>query len=270
MKKIAFLSCTLLSCSVFAAPIQQGSLSVNTPIAENNSGTTPLQQQPSQLWELRQLVDQLQTEVRQLRGQLEEKDNQIDQLTQDIKSRYDDLDQRLELLNQKVDPDSANTDDENNGPAETDQKPDATPASSPIGSNTATTNKPNTAKNDQEAYELAYEAYQQGGAAKAIKPMENFINQYPRSPYVSHAYYWLGEFHLSTTPPNFKAAKDNFSIVAGNYPQSSKAPISLYRLSEISKNITHNIPEAKDYYLRLIQKYPNSDEAQKAKKEINL
>lgn len=117
---------------------------------------------------------------------------------------------------------------------------------------------------------MAYDAYQKGGAASAIPQMENFIQQHPTSAYVSNAYYWLGEFNLSLTPPNFNQAKDNFEIVAGNYPTSSKAPASLFRLSEIAKNVDQDIPRAREYYLKLIQNYDASEEARRARTEIDL
>jgi tol-pal system protein YbgF len=305
MKKSAlFRACLpstslLLSGVLWAAPIQQVSLSdaAATDITPTAVAISPTAQATTPLWELRQSVEQLQNEVRQLRGQLEEKDNQLEQLNQDLKSRYDDLDQRLELLNKKVDPEAQNEEADNSQlpatapaaataprsaevrPAAPNTPPPATPTKvkAPASANTAAAApKPKSAgpaakaNDDQAAYELAYQAYQQGGAAKAIQPMKNFVQNYPESPYRSHGYYWLGEFSLSINPPNFKAAKNYFSTVANRYPQSSKAPVALYRLAEISKNIEHNAVEAKTYYRQLLQKYPQSSEAKRAKTESNL
>ena len=283
MKKNPFLLSTLISTMLLchaasAAQIQHNSLSNATSDATLSNTVA---QQPSQLWELRQMVDQLQREVRELRGQLEEKDNQLERLNQDFKNNYDDLDQRIELLNKKIDPD-AQTDTEQEKNSESN-------AAQPASTNSTENNPPATAQNiahvdtdqsdnntiavtannsnltDKEAYELAYKAYQQGGAAKAIQPMQDFIRQYPNSIYRSHAFYWLGEFNLAINPPDFNASKKYFKTVATQFPDSSKAPISLYRLGEISGNIEHNSAESNSYFQRLLQKYPNSAAASRAK-----
>lgn len=264
MKKIVLLTSILcVSTPLFAIQIEQRDLSSNNSAV----GNVPATQQSTQFWELHQQIQQLQTQIRQLRGQIEEQDNQIDQLNNDLKNRYTDLDQRLEIINQKIDPD-ADIESAQDGETEsTEQNSSQTTSSQNTASSTAGAQDTQL---DEAAYNMAYEAYKQGGAAKAIAPMENFIKNHPNSPYVSHAYYWLGEFNLSLTPPNYNQAKDNFAIVAGNYPQSNKAPSALYRLSEIAKNIDKDTPKAREYYLRLIQKYPDSNDAKTARTSINL
>ena len=258
MKKIIlFASGLTLSTMMYAAPIEQRNLS--TPTA-----TAAPAQQSTQLWDLRQTVVQLQNQIRDLRGQIEEQNNQIEQMENELKNRYTDLDQRLELLNQKVDANDGSELGDLDGTPD-DSSPDNTNPES-----TATTQQNKAPLTDKEAYNLAYDAYQKGGAASAIPQMENFIQQHPTSAYVSNAYYWLGEFNLSLTPPNFNQAKDNFEIVAGNYPTSSKAPASLLRLSEIAKNVDQDIPRAREYYLKLIQNYDASEEARRARTEIDL
>lgn len=258
MKKISILiSCLSVSAMLHAAPIEQRNLS-STP----STAIVP-SQQSTQFWELNQQIQQLQNQIRQLRGQIEEQDNQIEQMNKELQNRYTDLDQRLELLGQKIE-----TQDE------TEENPDVTEPDHSTAPDSATV-KPQQNSHidsslDEAAYQMAYDAYKQGGAAKAIQPMENFIKNHPNSAYVSHAYYWLGEFNLALTPPNFNQAKENFEIVAGNYPKSSKTPAALYRLSEIAKNIDQDIPRAREYYLKLIQNYANSREAETARTSLNL
>lgn len=289
--KIIFLSgCLSFPVFSYAAPvIEQRNLSTSS-----GSTVDPAlqQQQSTQFWELRQSIQELQNQVRQLRGIIEQQDNTIQQLNSDLKNRYTDLDQRLEVLNQKVDPESAENHTDETAPekenstsstASASNAVPATPTSSPASANnpTATSTAPapsststpveqQPALTDEQAYQQAYNAYQEGGASQAITPMNDFIKKYPNSPYVSHAYYWLGEFHLSTKPANYNQAKENFEIVAGNYPKSGKAPAALLRLSEIAKNIDKDIPKAREYYLRLIQNYSGTPEAQKAKTSIDL
>ncbi|MCJ8147139.1 outer membrane protein assembly factor BamD [Acinetobacter sp. A3.8] len=285
MKKITLLASAMFAQTLsHAAPIEQRNLS--TPTA-----TVAPAQQSTQLWDLRQTVGQLQNQIRDLRGQIEEQNNQIEQMENELKNRYTDLDQRLELLNQKVDANDGSeledldgtADDNspnNNSPESKVPTPPSANPKTPVENNLPTqkqtqipqaqTQQSKAPLTDKEAYNLAYDAYQKGGAASAIPQMENFIQLHPTSAYVSNAYYWLGEFNLSLTPPNFNQAKDNFEIVAGNYPTSSKAPASLFRLSQIAKNVDQDIPRAREYYLKLIQNYDGSEEARRARTEIDL
>ncbi len=181
----------LISCLSVSAMLHAA------PIEQRNLSSTPStaivpSQQSTQFWELNQQIQQLQNQIRQLRGQIEEQDNQIEQMNKELQNRYTDLDQRLELLGQKIE-----TQDE------TEENPDVTEPDHSTAPDSAT-----------------------------VKPQQNsHIDSSLDSAYVSHAYYWLGEFNLALTPPNFNQAKENFEIVAGNYPKSSKTPAALYRLS---------------------------------------
>ena len=100
--------------------------------------------------------------------------------------------------------------------------------------------------------------------------MQNFIKQYPSSPYVSYAYYWLGEFSLAITPAKYLTAKQHFQHVVKHYPQSSKAPGALYRLIEIAQNVDKKPTLAQQYYQQLAKNYPKSKELQQAKKDLKI
>ncbi|MFX6797185.1 YbgF trimerization domain-containing protein, partial [Acinetobacter baumannii] len=163
-------------------------------------------------WELMQKNQQLENDIRTLRGQLEEQANDIEQLKKDLANRYTDLDQRLELLHQKVDPDSATQDDSSNTTSD-----NTTPASAPAPQTTesnkvaavpatqtseqqpsalttttqpapaAAQNQSNSLELEKAAYTVALDAYKQGGAKKAIAPMQNFIKNHPNSIYTGNA-----------------------------------------------------------------------------------
>lgn len=122
---------------------------------------------------------------------------------------------------------------------------------------------------EKDAYVSAYEAYKSGGAAKAIRPMQDFINTYPNSVYVPNAHYWLGEFYLASDPVDFVKAKQSFLLVVSKYPKSAKASTSLYRLATITKEIDHRPKEAVTMMRKVIQDYPSSQEANFARSFIN-
>ena len=266
------------SSSLYAnVPIESRGLSYetdNTPLSTTtaiNIPNTQVETVPTSInWQLTQKTQQLENDIRVLRGKIEEQDNQINQLTNELNNRYTDLDQRLELLLQKVDSDNSDT------TLEEDNQQDITPS---IKSTEPTTNKPVTpsptatasvttvqkassnTELDKAAYTVALEAYKQGGAKKALAPMQNFIKNNPNSVYISNAYFWVGEFYLAIEPTNYVAAKKNFEIVANKYPNSSKAANALHRLYNISLNVDHNPTQANKYKTLLLQKYPKSEEA---------
>ena len=245
LKKHSILFIALLSSTHLYANVPIESRALSQQQANNVVAGSP-----SLNWEIMQKNQKLEEEIRKLRGQLEEHDNAIEQLKKELANRYTDLDQRLELLSQKIDPPEENT--EENGARDTAQAgtegttptpppvaavtPKAqpqtqVPAAVPPQTNTATTSTTNTQiELEKAAYTVALDAYKQGGAKKAIQPMQNFIKNHPNGIYVGNAYFWLAEFYLAVEPVDYKAAKQNYNIVVTRYPNSAKASRAVYQL----------------------------------------
>lgn len=220
-------------------------------------------------WQIMQKNQQLESDLRSLRGKLEEQDNEIAQLKHELENRYADLDQRLELLQQKIDPEASNTTEDN----QQDTPPSNTTITNASNSTTAAAvNKApvvstqNTSELEKAAYTVALDAYKQGGAKKAIAPMQNFIKNNPNSVYISNAYFWLAEFNLAIEPTNYAEAKKNYGIVANQYPNSSRAPRAVYQLYNIAKEVDKNSTQANQYKAKLLKQYPKSEEASFFKK----
>lgn len=274
---IALMNTTSLYANI---PIESRGLSqsggTSTTTASSNSSA------PSNLnWELMQKNQQLESDIRTLRGQLEEQSNDIEQLKKDLANRYTDLDQRLELLNQKVDPESATPDNTANSDATTAGNTETPSTDNKAVNSTASTNQvtpssptqvtqpvPSPVQNqsnpvelEKAAYTVALDAYKQGGAKKAIAPMQNFIKNHPNSVYTGNAYFWLAEFNLATDPVNYNEAKKNYNVVATQYPNSSKAPRALYQLYSIAKDVDKNTVSANQYKAKILSQYPKSEEA---------
>lgn len=221
-------------------------------------------------WQIMQKNQQLENDLRSLRGKLEEQDNEIAQLKHELENRYADLDQRLELLQQKIDPEASNTTEDN----QQDTLPSNTAITNASSSTTtvAVNKAPvvvstqNTSELEKAAYTVALDAYKQGGAKKAIAPMQNFIKNNPNSVYISNAYFWLAEFNLAIEPTNYAEAKKNYGIVANQYPNSSRAPRAVYQLYNIAKEVDKNSTQANQYKAKLLKQYPKSEEASFFKK----
>lgn len=119
---------------------------------------------------------------------------------------------------------------------------------------------------EKAAYTVALDAYKQGGAKKAIAPMQNFIKNNPNSVYIGNAYFWLAEFNLAIEPTNYIEAKKNYGIVVDKYPDSSRAARALYQLYSIAKDVDRNMVLATELKNKLLQNYPKSEESGFVKK----
>ena len=227
---------------------QNSGQSVNTQPALSSGDMTPVQTNTS--WQIMQKNQQLENDLRILRGKMEEQENEITQLKSELTNRYADLDQRLELLQQKIEPSEDTVAEEN--PQDT--------APSLNTNEVKASSEQQPTELEKAAYTVALDAYKNGGAAKAIAPMQNFIKNNPNSVYISNAYFWLAEFNLAIDPPNFNEAKRNYLIVVDRYPNSAKASTALYQLYNISKDVEKNATLASQYKTKLLNTYPKAEE----------
>lgn len=245
----------LLSASPAFANVQIESrgLSQGSSVAMNTGAQVPTNLN----WQLIEKNQQLEADLRALRGKFEEQENAIEQLKKELENRYTDLDARLEMLQQKVDPQEETPEEDN----QQDTAPSSTSVkNTPIEQQTPPSNG-QPLDVETQAYTTALDAYKTGGAKKALQPMQQFIQQYPNSAYISNAHFWLGEFLLAIEPTDFNAVKQNFTIVVNQYPNSSKASNALYRLFTITSNVDQNPVLAAQLRDQLLNKYPNSEEA---------
>ncbi|MCO8063103.1 YbgF trimerization domain-containing protein [Acinetobacter lwoffii] len=256
-KTVLCVVTALFTTPLFAnIPIESRGLSqatnqtaVNTPAAIAAGATPAVQTNTS--WQIMQKNQQLENDLRILRGKMEEQENEIERLKNELTNRYADLDQRLELLQQKIEPAEDNPTEEN--------PQDTAPSLSANKVNTASSGQ-QPAELEKAAYTVALDAYKNGGAAKAIAPMQNFIKNNPNSVYISNAYFWLAEFNLAIDPPKFAEAKRNYLIVVDRYPNSAKASTALYQLYNISKDVEKNVTLASQYKTKLLKNYPKAEE----------
>ncbi|NNP69193.1 YbgF trimerization domain-containing protein [Acinetobacter sp. Ac_5812] len=268
---------------LFIALLSSAHLYANVPIESRalsqQQANNVVAGSPSLNWEIMQKNQKLEEEIRKLRGQLEEHDNAIEQLKKELSNRYTDLDQRLELLSQKIDPPEENPEAQDGtattatanteaaaptiapiAPAQQQQTAQQ-PTSQPQPNTATTSNTTNQIELEKAAYTVALDAYKQGGAKKAIQPMQNFIKNHPNGIYVGNAYFWLAEFYLAVEPVDYKAAKQNYNIVATRYPNSAKASRAVYQLYSIAKEVDKNTALANQYKSKLLSQYPQSEEA---------
>lgn len=92
-----------------------------------------------------------------------------------------------------------------------------------------------------------------------------FIKARPQSELLPNAYYWIGEAYYSEK--NFENAIVQFQDVIEKYPSHSKASASLYKQALAFESLGEG-KKAAALLKKLVEVYPASDEAKKAKERI--
>lgn len=114
-----------------------------------------------------------------------------------------------------------------------------------------------------ELYEKAYSSYQQGNFRRARKLFEEYIEKFPKGKWIGQAYFWIGESY-------FKEKKYEEAILSyqklielqGWHPLK---PTAMFKQAQAFKALG-DIEAYKILLKKVINQYPNSKEAEKAKK----
>ncbi|MAL96450.1 MAG: tol-pal system protein YbgF [Haliea sp.] len=160
-------------------------------------------------------VQRLQQEVMRLNGIVEEQAHELRSLREQSLERYVDLDRRLGLL-AGADPGAAGGAASAVGPSSSGES-----AAAPEQSG------------EREAYQSAYNLVRDQQFDQAVSAFQQFLQDYPAGRFAPNAYYWLGELHLVTRPPDLEAARQSFTLLLELYPQDQKVPDALFKLGKL-------------------------------------
>lgn len=189
-------------------------------------------------------VQQLQQEVMRLNGLVEEQAHELRTLREQSLERYVDLDRRLSLL------------------AGGDPGGPAGDAGEPVSSEGAPSN--NAAAVEQpgegEAYQAAYALVRNQQFDQAVSAFQEFLQEYPAGRFAPNAYYWLGELHLVTRPPDPESARQSFMLLLDLYPNDSKVPDALFKLGKVHFD-KGDREKAREFFDRLIRDHGSSNSA---------
>mgnify|MGYP001091585790 FL=1 len=211
------------------------------PPSNSSRGNQTQSSANNSLWELYQQIQSLQNEVLELRGLVDQQNYAIEQLKSKQKQLYTDLDQRLQASSSQSA--SVNEDDVNES-------------------------APNELKAPDEAqktlYKAALSAIKAQDYERARQQLEDLVETDPEGFYAPTAYFWLGEVAAAQQPADLEQAVTQFTKVAETFPEHNKASTSLYKLGQLHGRLG-NPDEAKQQLETLIQRYPESREAELAK-----
>jgi tol-pal system protein YbgF len=122
-----------------------------------------------------------------------------------------------------------------------------------------------TASSDKAAYASALALYEKSQLAAAEKAFSGFLQQYPQSPLVPNAMYWLGECYYSTD--RMDNAIMIFKDVAGKFPKHDKAAASLLKAGYAYAKLG-DMENAYFYWQILLDDFPGSAPANLARKRM--
>lgn len=132
--------------------------------------------------------------------------------------------------------------------------------------NTASTQISNASK-DYEDYNAAVNLILNNqNYEEAIKQLQVFISNYPKSDYIPNAYYWLGQSYLSVN--NNEEAAKNFAFVVKNYPTSPKSSDALFKVGQILEEQGQK-DKAKAIFSEVASQYAGTESAKKAQERLN-
>lgn len=199
---------------------------------------------------LSQNVDSLQQQLNELRGDIQVLQHDQQLTVKQQRDLYSDLDKRLQKLELGL------------NSAASSAAASGTPNSAPTAGSASGAA---VAGGDQAAYQQNFSLLKQGRYEDAIKGFTNFIQQYPQSPLVPNAEFWMGESHYQMS--DFPGALVNYQAVRQGYPDSNKAPDALLKVG-YSQYEMQKYADARKTLESVIKQYPGTSVANLAKQRL--
>jgi tol-pal system protein YbgF len=114
-------------------------------------------------------------------------------------------------------------------------------------------------------YEVGWRALEKKDYKVAISQFKDFLKKHPKSRLADNAQYWIGECHYALR--EFDQAIVEFDAVRRRYPQGDKVPAAVlkqgFAFAELGEKVN-----ARLVLQELVEKYPQSPEASKAKTRL--
>ncbi|AOU98951.1 tol-pal system protein YbgF [Acidihalobacter yilgarnensis] len=219
--------------------------------------------------QLYQQITGLQQEIRELRGQNQEITHELDDLRKRQRELYMNTDQRLQALEAAVSggATAASSGSAANGgtgsPSAASPSMPSASTGQPAASSTSTPAAVAVASggNGLDAYQQAFNLLKNSHYHEAVDAFKSFIKQYPQSPYVPNAAYWMGE--ALYVEQHFNQALAQFRLVVNQYPQSNKVAASMLKIG-YSQYELKQWPSARKTLQNVVNNYPGTSAARLA------
>jgi len=141
---------------------------------------------------------------------------------------------------------------------------EAAPSQGPATPGDSARPTPASSASADAMYEASLAQLRRGSTGTARLGLREMLRTYPTSPRAPDALYFIGQSFSAENPDS---AADYYSQVVDKYSTSARAPSALYNLGLLAERRKDNA-KAKDAYQRVVQKYPQSDEAALARDRL--
>jgi tol-pal system protein YbgF len=121
-----------------------------------------------------------------------------------------------------------------------------------------------SAASADQMYEASLAQLRRGSASTARLGLREMLRVYPTSERAPDALYFIGQSFAAENPDSAAAY---YGQVVDRYPTSPRAASALYNLGLLAER-RKDTARAKDAYQRVVQKYPQSDEAALARDRL--
>lgn len=116
-----------------------------------------------------------------------------------------------------------------------------------------------------DLYKDAYETLQKGSVEAARRKFEAFLKQYPNTDLSDNAQFWIGETYY--VKKDFEKAILEYEKAITKYPEGDKIPAALFKQAFAFLELGDKT-NGRNLLKRVIERYPNSEQAQMAKKRL--
>lgn len=139
------------------------------------------------------------------------------------------------------------------------------PSAVPAGADTAAARPLSSEAEGKRVYDQAYKDLTRGNYSLAILGFREFLRRSPTSDLADNAQYWVGE--CSYAQRDFGAAIREFLRVPELWPQGDKVPAALLKTGYSYLQLDDRA-NARTYLNRVVEEFPDSEEAVQAKNKI--
>ena len=115
-----------------------------------------------------------------------------------------------------------------------------------------------------QMYDLSYQQYRRGSLSTARVGFQEMLRVYPTHERAPDALFYIGESWARESPDSAAAV---YQLLVQRYASSPRAPGALYKLGLLAEQ-RGDRPAARQYFTRLVQSYPRSDEANLAREKL--
>ena len=118
-----------------------------------------------------------------------------------------------------------------------------------------------------DLYKDAYETFQKGNLEESRRKFEAFLKQYPNTELSDNAQFWIGETYY--LKKDFEKAILEYEKAIVKYPEGDKIPAALFKQALAFLELGDKT-NARNLLRRVMERYPNSEQAEMAKKRLEV